>query len=195
MTKADAETDINLTALVTGLKKIIVSAGWEFKLADGEAYDTDLCCFILGRDNLTREDEDFVFYNNPQGAQLALRHLGDSRVEADPVDDQAISIDFDNLSFDIWRIVFVVSIYQGDERDQHMGKLQDMTFRVENGDANAELYRFKVDRSKLGDATAVRVAEIYRNGVEWFLTPAGDPIKGGLSEAARQYGILISSTT
>lgn len=191
----DTQTDINLTRLSPGLKKIIASAGWEFKLADGEAYDCDLCAFLLGRDNLTREDEDFIFYNNPNGAGLAVKHLGDDRVGADAVDDEAIQFDLDNLSFEVWRVVFVVSVYQGEERDQHLGKLRELVFRVENGDTNAEIHRFTLDNGKLADVTAVRVAEMYRNGADWFLVQAGDPIAGGLAEVARQYGLQISSTS
>lgn len=192
---AQEDTDINLSQMSQGLRNIIASAGWEFKLADGEAYDCDLCCFMLGKDNLTREDEDFVFYNNPNGAQLAVKHLGDDRAGADAVDDEAIQFDFETMSFEIWRVVFVVSIYQGDERDQHLGKMRELTFRIENGETNAEIIRFSIDNTNLDQVTAVRVAEIYRNGSEWFLVKAGDPIPGGLAEAARQYGIQISSTT
>ncbi len=193
--KAKTAPEVNLTQLSPGLRKIIVSAGWEFKLADGEAYDADLSCFLLGRDNLTREDEDFIFYNNKQGAALAVRHLGDDRMGADAVDDEAIEIDFDNMSFDVWRIVFVVSLYDGNERDQSLGKLRELILRVENADTTGEIHRITLTNAKMEEATAVRVAEIYRNGAEWLLVPAGDPIKGGLAEIARQYGLQISSTT
>jgi len=186
---------INLTQANAGLRKLIVGVGWDFLPYDGEPLDIDLSCFILGRDGMTREDTDFVFYNNQQGAALAVKHLGDNRTGAGDGDNEAIMVDMDNLSFDVWRIVFVVSIYQGDEADTNFNKLEKIVARVENADSGAEIHRLTVKGGKLAEATAVKIAEIHRDGVEWHFTPGGEPIKGGLAEAARSYGILISSTT
>lgn len=193
--KPDASGPVNLTQANAGLKKLIVGVGWDFLPYDGDPLDIDLSCFILGRDGMTREDQDFVFYNNQQGAALAVKHLGDNRIGVGDGDDEAIMVDLDNLSFDVWRIVFVVSIYQGDESDTNFSKLDKITFRIENADSGAEVQRMTLQGAKVGAATAVKVAEIYRDGVEWHFVPGGEGIPGGLAAAAKSYGLLISSTT
>lgn len=192
---AKDSVDINLSQMNTGLKKLLIGAGWDFLPYEGDPIDVDLCCFVLGRDNMTREDEDFVFYNNPQGAALAVKHLGDNRTGAGDGDDEAMLVDFDNLSFDAWRIVFVASIYGGDEHDQTFVKLRELRLRLENADSGVEIHRTLLTGAKLADVTAVKIGEIYRNGAEWHFVPMAEPVKGGLAEIARGYGLQISSTT
>lgn len=188
-------TAINLTRASAGLKKLLIGVGWDFKPYEGDPLDVDLSCFVLGRDGVTREDEDFVFYNNPQGAALSVKHLGDNRTGVGDGDNEAILIDLDSLSFDVWRIVFVVSLYQGNDRDQNFKQLNKLTLRIENADSGAEIQRIAMNGAKMGDATAIKVAEIHRDGVEWYVTALEEPIKGGLAEIAKSYGLLISSTT
>lgn len=188
--------DLNLTAANPGLKKLLLGAGWTFSVTDADVLDVDFSCFALNRENLTREDTDFIFYNSPQGADLSIKHLGDNRAaEPDGTDDEAIMVDLDTLSFDVWRIVFVLSIYQGNDRDHSFAGLRNATIRIENADSGEEIHRFTFDGSKLGTATAVRVLELYRNGSEWFAVPLHEGAGGGLAEIAGSYGLLISSTT
>ena len=175
--KPNHNMPVNLTRATPGLRKLTIGVAWEFQPYDGDPLDVDLSCFILGRDGMTREDPDFVFYNNPQGAALAVKHLGDNRTGAGEGDDEAIMVDLDNLSFDIWRIVFVASIYQGEDHDHDFGKLREIVTRVENADNATEIHRHKFSGHKLEAATAVKVAELHRDGVEWHFTPGGDPIK------------------
>jgi tellurium resistance protein TerD len=193
----DAEaTTVNLSRNSAGLRKLLIGAGWSFGTHNKhEVMDIDLCCFILGRDNLTREDHDFIFYNNPQGAQLAVKHLGDNRVNINEADNEAIMVDLDAMSFDVWRIIFVASIYQGHEHDQNFSDLKEMVIRAENYDSGAEIARFTLTGDKMGDAAAIKIAEIYREGVEWYFHYMGEPVTKGLSEIAKGYGLLISSTT
>ncbi len=185
---------INLTQRSPGLKRLLVAAGWDFNPYDGEALDVDLSCFLLGRDDQTRVDGDFVFYNNMQGAELAVKHQGDSLTGALEGDDESILIDLDNLPFDIWRIVFTVSIYGGNDRDQSFGNLRHAILRIENADTQEELTRIAFNHA-FPDATALRLAELRREGVEWSFAPLEQPVAGGLAEIASGYGILISSTT
>ena len=129
-----------------------------------------------------------------------MKHLGDNRADsANPSgegdDDQAIMIDLDNLSFDVWRIIFVVSIYQGNDRDQNMAQVKTLIARVENADRGTEIHRITIPGSRVPDATAVKIAELYREGVQWHLVPMQEPVMGGLAEVARAYGLQISSTT
>lgn len=190
---------VSLTQAERGLKRLIIGAGWDFDADKSDPIDADLCCFILGKDNMTREDEDFVFYNNPQGAALAVKHLSDNIANPNEADNEAILIDLDNLSFDAWRIVFVVAIYQGTEHDKSFKALRNLSIRAENADSSQEIHRFTIKSPaeiKGGNtASALKVAEIYRDGVEWFFMPMVEPAQGGLSEIAKSYGLLISSTT
>lgn len=188
-------TSINLSKESPGLKKLLIGAGWDFNPYDGDPLDIDLSCFALNREGKTRDDDDFVFYNQPAGAQLAIKHLGDNRTGAGEVDDEAIMIDLDNLNYDIWRIVFVVSIYQGNDNDRSFNDLKEATLRVENADSGSEIFRMFFGGTMPKDITAIRVAEIERNGSEWTLNAINEPVTGGLAEIAKNYGILISSTT
>jgi len=188
-------TDLNLSRENPGLKKLLIGAGWDFNPYDGDPLDVDLSCFALGRDGKTRDDEDFIFYNQPAGAGLSIKHLGDNRTGAGTGDDEAILIDLDSMSFDVWRVVFVVSAYQGNDRDRSLGDLREVTLRIENADNGQELFRMFFGVGDKKDITAVRVAEIERNGTEWTLKNLNEPVSGGLAQIAREYGILISSTT
>jgi len=188
----DKKNETNLTAENPGLKKLLVGAGWDFLPYNGDPIDIDLSCFALGRDGKTRDDDDFVFYNQPAGAALSIKHLGDNRTGAGDGDDEALMVDLDSLSFDVWRIVFVVSMYQVGEKERTFADLKEATFRVENADSGKEIYRMSFGGVK--DTLAVRVAEIERRGVEWFLRPLNEPVSGGLSAIARDYGILVSSS-
>lgn len=193
--KKEESVEVNLTQAYRGLKKLLLGAGWDFNPYEGEPLDIDFSCFVLGRDGMTREDEDFVFYNNPNGAQLAVKHLGDNRTGQGDGDDEAIMVDINNLSFEIWRIILVVSIYQGNERDQGFRDMRELVVRAEDADSGTEIYRSVIPGGTHGGATAIKVGELYRNGIEWIFNPINEPVNGGLAEIARSYGILISSTT
>lgn len=188
------QSTFNLTQADRGLHKLLIGAGWDFNPYNGDPLDVDLCVFALGRDGQTRDDDDFVFYNQPQGAALAIKHLGDNRTGAGEGDDEAILIDFDNISFDIWNIVICVAIYQGDDRDQNFGHLREATLRLENADSGVELFRMNF-ASEHPKATAVKVAELRREGVEWSVVPLNEAVEGGMAGMAKSYGLLISSTT
>lgn len=189
---------VSLSQAERGLKRLQIGAGWDFDDTKNDPTDVDLCCFILGKDNMTREDSDFVFYNNPQGAALSVKHLGDNVSNANEADNEAIMIDLDSLSFDAWRIVFVVAIYDGAEHDKSFSKLRSLNIRAENADNGTEIHRFTIKNAAeiIGgnNAAALKVAEIYRDGVEWFFMPMVEPAPG-LGEIAKSYGLLISSTT
>lgn len=197
ITRKPADTaGVNLTQAARGLKKINVGISWAFNPYGGKPMDVDFCCFVLGKDGQTREDEDFVFYNNPQGAALAVKMLATTD-DASPasLQTQTFMVDLDNLSFDVWQLVFVLSIYDGVENDQTFDVLREAVLKIENAEGGQELARLTFSGHKLGEATAIKVAELYRDGVEWHFKSLKEPVKEGLASIAKGYGILVSSTT
>ena len=183
---------INLTEVDRTLKVMRVAGGWDAKVYEGESIDVDLSCFLLNKDGQTREDGDFVFYNNLKSADMAVRHLGDNREGFGDHDDEAIIVDITALSFDIYRIVFVASIYMADERDQNFARLSNAFVRVVNEETDEELGRDDM-AEKFDTATAVKFCELERIGTEWFLKPIHEPVNGGLKAIAEEYGCLIAS--
>ncbi len=182
-----------LSSKDAGLRKILVGAGWDMVQFEGAPLDLDLSCFILNKNDQTRVDADFVFYNNPTGADLAVKHSGDSRDGAGEGDDEIITIDLEALPYDIYKIVFTVTIYQGDELEQNFGSVKNAYIRFLNQETKTELARFNLSED-FSEGTCLKFGELTRIGNKWCFLAIGETSSGGLSKIAQQYGLLISGT-
>ena len=188
-----AGDDINLTAKDPTLKKIMIGAGWDVNTFQGEDMDLDVSIFLLDKNQQTREDEDFIFYNNPTGSNGAVTHTGDSRSGAGDGDDETILIDLLGLPFDIMRICIVLSIYKGYEKDQSLSRVKNCFIRLVNADTQLEIVRFELN-DELKDQEhefAMLAATIDREGPKWHFRPKPEFFKGGLAEIATKYGIVV----
>lgn len=183
---------INLNERDLTVKVLRVAAGWDLKEFDGENIDVDLSCFILDKDGKTRDDADFVFYNNLKSGDLAVRHLGDNRDGFGERDDEAIIIDINALAYNVYKIVFVASIYFADERKQDFTHVDNAYVRVVNETTDMELARDDME-DKFEKATAVKFCELERVGTEWHFRKLHKPVNGGLREIAQGYGCIIAS--
>jgi tellurium resistance protein TerD len=191
MTKDDQDF-INLNEQDGTVKILRVAAGWDLKEFDGENIDVDLSCFLLDKNGQTREDSDFVFYNNLKSADLAVRHLGDNRDGMGETDDEAIIVDISALSYDIYKIVFIASIYMADERDQDFTRVENSFVRVVNEENDVEMARDDMTEV-FKDKNGVVFCELERVGTEWHFRKIHAPLAGGLKEAAESYGCIIAS--
>lgn len=192
---ADVGDDINILSKEPGLRMVHAGVGWDENAFDTSAIDLDFCVFLLGKDEKTRVDEDFVFYNNPEVFNGGVKHNGDSRTGAGDGDDESFSIDLQSVPFDIFRIVFVIGIYRGEERDQHLGKIQNAYLRIANGTNMNEIVRF--DFNKYIDDTrhsAMILGSLDREGPKWHFRPKNEGVEGNLAEVARRYGCIITQS-
>ena len=188
----DEENFINLSEQDATVKQLRIAAGWDLKEYDGDNIDVDLSCFLLGKDGQTKEDSDFVFYNNLRSGDLAVRHQGDNRTGFGEADDEAIIIDLNALSYEIYKIVFVVSIYLADDRNHDFTMVDNAFVRVVNEENDTEMTRDCMNE-KFEDTTAVRFCELERVGNHWYFRKLHEPVKGGLKKAAEDYGCIIAS--
>jgi tellurium resistance protein TerD len=183
---------INLNEEDRTVKQLRIAAGWDLKQFDGENIDVDLSCFLLNKDDKTREDSDFVFYNNLKSADMSVRHQGDNRTGMGECDDEAIIVDIAALPYDIYKIVLAVSIYMADERDHTFKQVENAFVRVVNEETDKELARDDMSES-FGDATAMKFCEIERIGTDWHLRTIKEPTPGGLKSIAEGYDCIIAS--
>lgn len=187
------KNSVNLHEKDHGLKIMRVAAGWDLKNFSGEDnLDVDLSCFLLNKDSLTREDADFIFYNNLKSGDMSVRHTGDNRDGYGDNDDEAIIIDTSALSYEIYKIVFVVSIYMADSKNQNFSHVENSFVRVINETTDEELTRDDMQES-FEDASAVEYCELERVGSEWRFRKLHTPVKGGLKEIAEKYGCEITT--
>lgn len=187
--------EINLNAKDLALKSLHIGIGWDLNAFDTDPLDLDISCFMLNRQGKTRVNEDFVFYNNFEGTDKAIIHGGDNRTGAADGDDESITIYLDRIHFDIIQVMFVLSIYRGDEKGQSLSKMRNAYFRLVNGDTNIELARYELeDDVQERKETAMLIGVLNREGPKWHFVAMGECVEGGLRKVAEGYDIIVSSS-
>lgn len=184
--------DINLFEKVPSLHRIRIGMGWELNAFDGDTLDLDVSLFMTDKNDQTREDGDFVFYNNMMALDGAVKLHGDSRTGAGEGDDEIISVDLHGVPFDIIRIVVFLSIYQGLENDQSLGMVRNVYMRLVDEQNNFELLRYDISNLvKERSETGMVVGYLDREGPKWHFRPQAEFHRDGLTTFARDKGLII----
>lgn len=182
--------EINIIQKDPTIKQLIIGVGWDLKKFDSKPLDLDASIFLLNVEDKTRVDEDFVFYNNLNGSDGAVKHLGDSRTGAGEGDDEVIQLDLMGLPFDIVKIVFTLSIYDMEMLDHNFSMVKNVYFRLVNQENEHEIFRFELDEELTGGEGLI-IGELERIGTEWIFHAVGETVEGGLGKIADNYGMLI----
>ncbi len=186
--------DINITAKDPTMHNVKIGLGWSINAFDSDTLDLDASCFLLDKDGKTRVDEDFVFYNNEETCEGAVIHNGDSRTGAGEGDDELITLDLHGIPFDVVRVLFTISIYQPEEKEQNIGMVRNAYLRLINADTTHELFRYKLEEALVNRTeTAMVVAALDREGPKWHFKPLEEFIEGGLPELATSFGIIVQN--
>lgn len=184
--------DVNIFEKDPSIHRILFGMGWDLNAFDGDAVDLDMSLFLLDRNEQTRVDEDFIFYNNMMALDGAIKHHGDSRTGAGEGDDECISIDLHGVPFDVIRIAVFLSIYQGLEKDQSMGMVRNTYFRIVNEENAHEILRFDMNEAmKEKEETGMIVGYLDREGPKWHFKPTAELVHDGLPTYAKDKGLII----
>lgn len=179
------------------LTKLRVGLGWDASTNGDEDFDLDASVFLLTENGRTRNEQDLVFYgalNHPSGS---VHHMGDNLVGgtgAGRADDEQITIDLTKIPESIQEIVFTVTIYDYDVRNQNFGMVNNAYIRVidESSAQSApeELVRYDLTED-FSLNTAVIPGKIVRNGASWKFVAASEKSGGGLRELCEKYGVKV----
>ncbi len=191
MVRVKKGEEINITRLDPGIREITVGLGWDLKRFEGDPIDLDASVFLLDKNDKTRQDEDFVFYNNLAGREGAVKHMGDSRTGAGDGDDEQVVMDLMALPFEIIKIAFVLSIYDLDLNSNNFSMVKNVYFRIVNNETRHETFRFELD-DDMGAATGLYIGYLERVGSDWMYKAVGEPIHGGLAKIATDFGIIVA---
>ncbi|MEE4541452.1 TerD family protein [Streptomyces sp. V4-01] len=137
----------------------------------------DVSGLLLTADGKVRSDDDFVFYNQPQGPGVAHRSGGGAGPDAITVDTAAVPAEIE-------KIVVTASIDGG---AAFAGTVPTATVR--GADDGAEIATFAP--AGLGPETALIVVEVYRRGGAWKVRAVGQGYADGLAGIATDFGVAV----
>lgn len=182
---------VDLTKTNPGLTNVVVGLGWDTNKYDGgNDFDLDSSVFLLGDNGKVTNETDFVFYNNPQGANGAVVHTGDNRTGAGDGDDEGVKVSLTTVPANIQRIAFTITIHEADSRNQNFGQVSNAYVRIYNEANGEELIRYDLGED-FSIETAIVVGELYRHNGEWKFSAIGSGYQGGLAALATDFGLQI----
>ncbi|MDK2126042.1 TerD family protein [Parachitinimonas caeni] len=180
---------INLSKNHPALSKIRVGLGWDCKKFDtGSNFDLDASVFILGANSKLLSDQHFVFYNNLQSPEGAVKHSGDNRSGDAQGDDEVINVDFAKIPPQATELSFVVTIHEADIRRQNFGQIENSYIRLYDDVTGDVIGQYQLG-DEFSNETSLQFGSVYRNEAgEWLFKAVGAGYKRGLIDFVRAYG-------
>ncbi|MCW2656685.1 MAG: stress protein [Jatrophihabitans sp.] len=180
--------NVSLTKQAPGLNAVVVGLGWDARTTDGKSFDLDASAIVCNADGKVISDKHFIFFNNLTSPEGAVQHSGDNLTGEGGGDDEQVKVNLASLPPEAARIVFPVSIYEGDTAGQTFGQVRNAFIRVFNQADDAELARYDLSEDASTE-TAMVFGELYRNGDEWKFRAVGQGYSAGLTGIARDFGV------
>ncbi|MDR2194876.1 MAG: TerD family protein [Treponema sp.] len=168
------------------LKQVIVGLGWDIAQR-GVAIDCDASAILCKAGGKTSGIGDTVYFGNLTHPSKAVQHSGDNLTGAGEGDDEQISVDLQKIPAEYEKIVFVVNIYKGNERNQHFGLIQNAFIRIVDKESGAEILKYDLSETYPG-MTGMIFGEIYRHNGKWKFSAQGQPVQASyISELVKLY--------
>ncbi len=182
--------NVSLTKQAPGLTAVLIGLGWDERTTSGQAFDLDASALMLTAAGRILSDAHFVFFNNLTSPDGSVEHTGDNLTGAGEGDDEQIKVDLGRVPAEVDRIVFPVSIYEADSRQQNFGQVRNAFIRVVNSADGAELARYDLSEDASSE-TAMIFGELYRYSGDWKFRAVGQGYSSGLAGIARDYGVNV----
>lgn len=190
--------NVSLTKQAPNLTAVTVGLGWQARTTTGADFDLDASALLTDDRGRVLGDEYFVFFNNLKSPDGTVEHLGDELVGARgpagdgtaPEDQEVIKVDLAAMAATVTKVVFAVSIYDAESRQQNFGQVSDAYIRIINQADGRELARYDLTEDASTE-TAMVFGELYRHLGEWKFRAIGQGYASGLRGIALDYGVNV----
>lgn len=192
--------NLSLTKEDPSLKLALIGLGWDARTTAGTDFDLDASALLISKNGKVRSDADFVFYNqagdvttdgkNFDPNRASVMYQGDNRTGSGDGDDEQIIVDLTRIPVDVEKVVFTVSIYDYEARQQTFGQVSNAFIRLVNHENDREVVRYDLTEDYAVE-TALVFAELYKLNGEWKFKAIGQGWTNGLGAIAREYGVNI----
>jgi tellurium resistance protein TerD len=182
--------NVSLTKEAPNLTAVHVGLGWDARTTTGADFDLDASALLTSAEGRVLSDQHFVFFNNLRSPDGSVEHTGDNLTGEGEGDDEVINVDLATVPADVAKIVFPVSIYEAEARQQSFGQVRNAFIRVVNRADGKELARYDLTEDASTE-TAMVFGELYRHGGEWKFRAIGQGYASGLHGIARDFGVNV----
>lgn len=182
--------NVSLSKEAPGLTSVSIGLGWDARTTTGTDFDLDASAIMVDTAGKVLSDKHFIFFNNKTSPDGSVEHAGDNLTGQGDGDDETIKVNLSAVPAEVDRIVFPVSVYDGEARSQGFGQVRNAFIRVINNTGGAEITRYDLSEDASTE-TAMLFGELYRNGVEWKFRAVGQGYSTGLSGIARDFGVSV----
>ncbi|MDX3095811.1 TerD family protein [Streptomyces sp. ME01-24h] len=182
--------NVSLTKEAPNLTAVIVGLGWDARTTTGADFDLDASALLTGTEGKVLSDQHFVFFNNLRSPDGSVEHTGDNITGEGEGDDEQIKVNLAGVPAEVAKIVFPVSIYEAESRQQSFGQVRNAFIRVVNQADDRELARYDLTEDASTE-TAMVFGELYRHGAEWKFRAIGQGYASGLRGIAQDFGVNV----
>ncbi|WP_395297770.1 restriction endonuclease [Kitasatospora hibisci] len=166
-----------------------VRLSWQSRTAGGDAVELDVSAFVCASGRVVG-DEHFVFFNNPQDPDGAVRLHPTRSVPGEPVRTAELTLDPERLPAGADEVVVAVSTEEEDPPALPLGYVHGLALTGSYGPHATGPERWVATTGGMPE-TAMLVGSFQRRGGAWTFTPSGKAVTGGLAGLAVRWGVAI----
>jgi len=182
--------NVSLSKQAPGLTAVVVGLGWDPRTTTGSDFDLDASAIMLDTNGRVLSDSHSVFFNNLKSPEGSVEHMGDNLTGGGEGDDEQIKINLGTVPAECGKVVFPVSIYEAEQRQQNFGQVRNAFIRIVNQADNSEIARYDLTEDAATE-TAMVFGEIYRSFGEWKFRAVGQGYASGLRGIAQDFGVNV----
>ncbi|MEV5408924.1 TerD family protein [Thermopolyspora sp. NPDC052614] len=178
-------------APIQDLTRVLVALGWRPADDAGPEPDLDASALLIDRHGMVLSEKHFVFYHNLKSPDGSVVHEGDERVGVSGRDCEVIRVDLEQVPPRCARIVFPVSIYNGETTGQNFGQVRDAYIRVVDQTSGDELVRYDLTE-EAAKYPAIIFGELFRKGSKWHFRAIEEGFSTGLRGIVTGFGVDVA---
>lgn len=182
--------NVSLSKQAPGLTAVVVGLGWDPRTTTGADFDLDASAIMVDTGGRVLTDGHFVFFNNLKSPDGSVEHMGDNLTGGGEGDDEQIKVNLASVPAECGKVVFPVSIYEAEQRQQNFGQVRNAFIRIVNQADNSEIARYDLTEDAATE-TAMVFGEIYRSFGEWKFRAVGQGYASGLRGIAQDFGVNV----
>ena len=160
-------------------ESVVVGVNWNDETCN--TYNIDISVLMLSERGKIEKEEHFLFYNNLTSSDKAVRIEDD---QALPYKLEVVT-ELEKLSPEISRLVYVITIEDGDKNNQRFDKVKDLNTYIVSYPSHDSGLKYEI--TDLSKETAVTLIEIYKRNGDWRVQAVGDGFNAGLEAVLKQY--------